>query len=577
MASPVPLRTTPGRPPRLVALGILGALACSSGGGTGPTPTTTVSCETPTVIALAPGAHRVIDPTSSKGCVRISASGAVSEYLVALVSGAGAVSEGGVSGTYALRANAAGSFAAGAAAVPAPAPSLDLARDAAAWPTRFHLALRESEQRLAADPRTRPAVAAAPPIAAVPVVGTERLFRVCKNLQCSAFDSVTAVARVVESRVAVYLDKVVPTFDTLRQADLEDLARTFTTYHYPINAAAFGAESDRDANGVVVILLTDAVNALTTDCTNGRILGFFWGGDLLNVTGSNQAEVFYAMVPAPATGSCTSATRKATLDRIKPTLIHEFQHMINFNQRVLVRNGGSEATWLNEALSHLSEELAGRLIPNTECVGFSSCRSQYSSGNLFNAWDFLADTEAEYLVSPRGSNGTLEERGAGWLFLRYLVDQHGTDSLGGNVTRGLVQTTQVGSQNVAAVTGVDFATQVAEWMLTTYVDDLAGFTPASQRLTYSTWGFRKVFLDNCCTTNAPFARAFPTVPVVINPASFPFLQAGTLRGGSGRHFTMTVPGGTAGVDLVLSKPLSDLAWPAIDPALSPRLAVVRLR
>ena len=86
-----------------------------------------------------------------------------------------------------------------------------------------------------------------------------------------------------------------------------------------------------------IVLLTDAVNALTPDCTNGRILGYFYGGDMLNVTGSNHAEIFYAMVPAPNNGSCTGATRKNTLDRLKPTLIHEFQHMISFNQHALVR------------------------------------------------------------------------------------------------------------------------------------------------------------------------------------------------------------------------------------------------
>jgi hypothetical protein len=224
---------------------------------------------------------------------------------------------------------------------------------------------------------------------------------------------VTAVARSVGTKVAIYLDKTVPTADSLRQEDLDELARTFDTYHHPIDVAAFGSESDLDANGVVVVLLTDAVNALTPNCSNGRILGYFWGGDMLNVTGSNHAEVFYAMVPAPNSGSCTGATRKNTVDRLKPTLIHEFQHMISFNQHALVRGGPSEVTWLNEGLSHFAEELAGDStnIPNSECVGFTSCLSQYASGDLLNAWDYLSDTRRISGV-PSGSTGTLEERGA---------------------------------------------------------------------------------------------------------------------------------------------------------------------
>ena len=551
------------------------ALAACSGddGGTEPPPTDAAKCDAPAAIALSPGAHQVANPAGSGGCVRLPGASAESEYLVSLVSGAGQVTESGVSGPFALRANAAGSMAGTEAAMTAVASVVAEPRRPS-WPERFHLALRESEARLASDPGNRLPATLSPGIIAAPAVGSERLFRVCKNLSCTQFDSVTAVARSVREKVAVYLDKDVPSTDSLRQEDLDELARTFETYHHPINTGAFGSESDKDGNGVVIILMTDAVNALTPDCTNGRILGYFWGGDLLNVTGSNSAEVFYAMVPAPATATCTAASRKQVVDRIKPTLIHEFQHMISFNQHVLVRGGGSETTWLNEALSHFSEELAGRLIPSTECAGFSSCRSQYSSGNIFNAWDYLEDTEATFLVVPGKSSGTLEERGAGWLFVRWLADQFGTDSLGTNVTRALVQTSQVGAQNVSTMASTEFTTLVGEWQLATYVDDLAGFTPASTRITYTSWGFRKVFQDNCCTSGAAFPRPFPTTPVTITSSGFPFARSGTLRGGSGRLFSVTVGAGSQGVDLLLAR---EVNGPAIDPALAARFAIVRLR
>ena len=559
---------------RLTWSSLIALAACSGDdGGTEPPPPDTAKCDAPAAISLSPGAHQIVNPAPSGGCVRFPGASAESEYLVALVSGAGQVTESGVSGPYALRAGAAGSLA-GASQTAGVAAMVAAERQAPSWPQRFHLALRESESRLASAPGTRLPAARAPGIVTAPAVGSERLFRVCKNLSCTQFDSVTAVARSVSEKVAVYLDKVVPTNDSLRQEDLDELARTFTTYHYPINSSAFGGESDKDGNGVVIILMTDAVNALTPDCTDGRILGFFWGGDLLNVTGSNSAEVFYAMVPAPATATCTAASRKQVVDRIKPTLIHEFQHMINFNQHVLVRAGPSETTWLNEALSHLSEELAGKLIPNSECAGFTSCRSQYASGDIFNAWDYLENTEATFLVVSGKSNGTLEERGAGWLFVRWLTDQFGTDSLGANVTRGLVQTSQVGAQNVSTMASTEFPTLVGEWLLATYTDDLAGFTPTSLRLTYTTWGFRKIFQDNCCVSGAAFPRPFPFTPVAVNAAAFPFARSGTLRGGSGRHFSVTVGAGSQGVDLLLAR---EVNGPVIDPALAARFAIVRLR
>ncbi len=559
-----------------ITAAVLALAACGGDGGSGPSPSGQANCDAPATVTLAPGQHAVVGLAASAGCVRLpSPGGSAASYFFALVAGSGTVTQSGVSGPFALRIGDPGSVAPATASLAGPAASpilLETPEDA--WPLRFHQALRERERELSAEPGNRLPELTAGPAMAPPDVGSEKTFKVCTNLTCTQFTDVTAVARVVDQKVAVYLDKVVPTFDTLTQADLVELARTFNTYHYPINSNAFGAESDKDANGIVAILLTDAVNALTPDCTNGRILGFFWGGDLLDVTGSNKGEVFYAMVPAPATSNCTAARRKETLDRLKATLIHEFQHMISFNQHALLRNGQSEVTWLNEALSHFAEELAGRLIPNSECVGFSSCRSQYASGDIINAYDYLAETEANFMIMPGSSSGALKERGAVYLFIRWLADQFGTDSLGTNTTRALVQTSQVGAANVTAATGQDFPTLVAEWQLAVYIDDLAGFTPASARLTYLSYGYRAIFQNNCCTAGAPFDRAFPMEPVQITTASFPYIRTGTLRGGSGRHFQLTLSAGSGGADLLVSRSANG---PQVDAALQARLAIVRLQ
>ena len=59
-------------------------------------------------------------------------------------------------------------------------------------------------------------------------------------------------------------------------------------------------------------------------------------------------------------------------------LVHELQHLINFNEHVLVRRGEAEVTWLNEGLSHIEDLVAG----------------QFESGNGSNIADFLRDPEA---------------------------------------------------------------------------------------------------------------------------------------------------------------------------------------
>ncbi|HKP30614.1 MAG TPA: hypothetical protein VJU15_14480 [Gemmatimonadales bacterium] len=567
------------RPSRSVArrMACAGAffLAACGDGGSEPPPEGGANCDNPADVTLAVGQHVVADPAASTGCVTIVAqAGTEREFLISLSSGAGAVTTTGVSGPYAIRI-APHSATASAPATPQAAPRLNPRTEAV--PAAFHAMLREREHALSLQPGNRVFAPPSPPQAIPPIVGSEATFNVCRTTQCNTFDQVTATVKSVGTKVAIYQDNTVPATDPLQQADFDDLTRTFDTYHHPIDVAAFGNESDLDANGVVIILLTDAVNALTPDCTNGRILGYFYGGDLLDITGSNHAEIFYAMVPAPNSGSCTGATRENTVDRLKPTLIHEFQHMISFNQHALVRGGQSEVTWLNEGLSHFAEELGGTKIPASECVGFpgtNPCRSQYTSGDLFNAYDYLSDTEAHFLVSPNGpgSTGTLEERGAGWLFVRWLADQFGTDADGSNVTKALVGTQQQGAGNVSAVTGQPFETLIGEWQLAVYLDDLPGFTPLSNRLRYASWGFRATFANNCCGADKPFDRPFPFTPT--DASNMPFAQPGTLRGGSGTHFSLILPANAPAVDILVAR---QAGGAELDPTLDARISIARIR
>lgn len=491
------------------------------------------------------------------------------EYVVVVVSTNGQESQSGTSGTYFLRTGQPSPSSGLSALIEDRVPTL---------PEAFHTGLRQREAQLAEEvrPADRPRPfpvpgAAAPP----PVVGTQRTFKACAVLSCTSFTDVPATARYVGTKVAVYLDNAVPTADPYLPADLDELGRTFDQYHYPIDTDAFGAESDIDQNSVVIILLTDAVNALTPNCTNGRVLGFFAGGDLLpTTTGSNGGEIFYALVPAPASSGCTALSRQSAKDAVKATLIHEFQHMISFNQHVLMRQGQSERVWLNEGLSHFAEELGGRLIPNAECVPFNSCRSLYTSGDLINAYDYLEDTEAHFLVSPSSSTGTLEERGAGWLFVRWIADQFAADPiLGASVTRALVQTVLTGEANVQAVTATPMATLIPEWHLANYLDDLAGFTPTSTRISYVSWGFRQVFAQNAPPNGTVFPRAFPMTPDVITAPSS-YARNGTLRAGSGRTLRVLMPAGAAALSLQLLRNASGLA---IETSLRARFGIARLR
>lgn len=566
----------------LAAAGILAGLAIGCGGeSTGPAPnpgtlpTPSVACIGSPPLQLAVGQHLIVDPAASGGCLRLPAPGSSgARYLMVLTSASSVVSSTGVQGPYLLRASSPGIVTSG--------PSANVARrfeasqEVAQRPSaaaRFDAALREREREALAEARARGTLLAAPTVeAAPPTVGEIRQFKACTNLTCSAFGTVAATARYVGEHAAIFIDNAAPTVDSLRASDFAALGFAFDTYHYGIDTTAFGRESDIDANGMVIILMTKAVNDLTPDCTNGRVIGYFYGGDLLGGSNSNRAEIFYTLVPAPATSQCAAATRQQVVDNVKPTLIHEFQHMISFNQHSLVRAGNSEDRWLNEAMSHFAEELGGRLIPNSECTPtYTSCRSQYASGDILNAYDYLKDTEAHFLVYPGASAGTLEERGSAWLFLRWTLDQYAADTiLATATTRALVATSLTGVANITAVTNASFSTMVPQWLMATFLDDGTDLPEESTgRLRYKSWGLRSIWTNPLNQTNFP--AGFP-IPVDVITGSY--TRSGTLKGGSGRHFMISQPAQGVAIDVQV---LRNTSGDALDPALVARFGIVRIQ
>jgi hypothetical protein len=550
---------------------LLVVLACG-GGTTGPKPPDPADCTAPTVVSLGVGAYQVVDPAASRGCLRFGGASADEEYLVTLYSGTGRETETGVSGPYTVRIGAEGTVSASArlpAPPAAPVPSF-LTRPALSDPERFHLRLREREAELARTIPDAAPVAAPPGPAVAPPVGHERTFKVCANEECKTFNDVTARAMAVGQKVAIYADNSNAQFaESLLAEDYDELVTIFDRHLHPIGTAAFGPESDIDNNGVVIILVTRRVNDFTTNCAQGRIVGYFFGGDLLaNFTGSNRAEIFFVFAPAPATPQCSLLTRRAVLNQLKPTLIHEFQHMISFNQHRLVRGGNQEQTWLNEGLSHLAEDLAGQLIPNEDCPHASSCRGLFATPNLLNVHSFLRQPESHALVFERRHTGTLPERGAGFLFVRWLLDRYGHGTNGFGFTRSMVMTDRLGQANVEAVTGQPMPRLVGEWLASLYLDNLDGFADPSGRLNFATWNFRAV-MGNPANSQL-FPGGFPLHPDVVTEQ---LVRSGTLRAGTGRHLLVR-PGGVAR-DLLLTGGPGVTLQP--DRALEARVIVVRTR
>lgn len=487
-----------------------------------------------------------------------------------LFSGSGLETKTGVAGPYTFQIGNAGDVSvAGANRTPGADVWVAPAQEVESAAAQFDAELRRREAALqVGQPQGAPSAPAGP--AAAPTVGETRTFQVCSTSSCSQTTTVNATARAVGQTVAIYADDANPQFaDTLRVEDYDEMVTVFDTHLYPIGTSAFGTPSDIDNNGVVLILISKRVNDFTTNCVDGRVIGYFFGGDLLTTfAGSNKAEVFFTYAPAPAAGNCSTITRRTALNQLKPTLIHEFQHMISFNQHRLIRSSSQEETWLNEGLSHLAEDLAGQLIPNEDCPGYSSCRSQFATGNVSNAYSHWLDPTRYALVFGESSNGTLQERGAGFLFTRWLLDQFGSGENGFTLTRALVGTNRLGQENIEAVTGQGFALLAGQWLLTSYADDLPGLVEPSGKLAYDTWDFRTVM--NNPANSGLFSGGYSLRPEIVNSAAS---RTGELKGGSGRYFLLR-PGGSA-KELLLSGPSGSTNQP--EQELLARLAVLRIK
>ena len=146
---------------------------------------------------------------------------------------------------------------------------------------------------------------------------------------------------------------------------IDALAAAYEERVWPADTSAFGAPTDVDVNGRILVLLTHELGA---HLDGGWLIGYFGNGDLLRARdlsagcsdgGSNHAEIVYLNdVQNGAANGWSAADLEATL--FPETLAHEIQHLLNLGHRCVERRCSSaEDTWINEALSKLAEDLAG--------------------------------------------------------------------------------------------------------------------------------------------------------------------------------------------------------------------------
>jgi hypothetical protein len=286
------------------------------------------------------------------------------------------------------------------------------------------------------------------------------------------FVELTATARAVGVHSVFFVDD---TNTSVSPEQVQQLLENFEDIIYPRDVQFFGEESDVNDDGRTTFLITSLLN----DGNDGRrVVGFFFSGDLLprnaNRPFSNEQEILYVAAP----------TAPFSLNLIQATIAHEFQHLINFNQKSLQRQDEddppTEEVWLNEALSHLAEDLTGFSEDGDDLVNIVQ---------LYLSEVHRVSLTGAYIT---GVEDTLQRRGAGYLFLRYLFEQTGgatysqtdpevlIDNGGITFLRQLETSPQTGIENIrAALREVDnpfqqaadpFREAFANWVVALAID-----------------------------------------------------------------------------------------------------------
>lgn len=364
----------------------------------------------------------------------------------------------------------------------------------------FHGGLRAFERRLLQRglSRARGRTGDGRLFAGPPLLGSQRQFWVINDSEApndgtverGDFDRVTATLRFVGVHTLLYVDNAAPA-GGLTEQDIQRLGEVYDQLLYEANLDFFGDASDVDGDAQVAILLSPTVNALTARGSDGFVVGFFFGLDIFGPSTpncdecefSNGMELLYGIVPDPDGQFSDARTTERVVELLPGVATHETQHLINFNWKVLENDlAFLETLWLSEAEAHMAEEFSGDLV---DAVGDMSLADQLYEPNFGRAARYL-EAPQDFSLTTVDGGGDLGERGAGWLFMRWIADQYGDFIL-----RKLTQAAPFGVENVEAQTGEPFFRLFADWSVAVWADD-QNIPNLSRRYTFPKWPLRSI-------------------------------------------------------------------------------------
>lgn len=297
-------------------------------------------------------------------------------------------------------------------------------------------------------------------------------------------------------------------------------------------------DQELDGGGRILMLFSPKVNDF------GRVNGFVWFGDFYprsHCAGSNESQIFYAIVPTDPVPGFGSGTIDGWYRAIRSTVIHEVKHITSGAERFSRGALFMEESWLEESTARIAEEIWGRGVFGYKQGGatkyseslYCEVRPQWPECGdppliMWKHFGALADfMEETNHLSPLGriDESDWSFYGSGWSLVRWVIDHFAASER--EFLRALIgESESSGVVNLVERAGADFAEILVPWSLSLYWPYATG-----PHLSHPSWDLHDIFGGLHGDFPDLFPSSYPLMGWKMESPSFT-LDVGRLSGGS---------------------------------------------
>jgi len=305
---------------------------------------------------------------------------------------------------------------------------------------RLHLRLRAQDAALAREAGyrllpSRPANTLARVVA--PAASPPKMvFEVTAGSTCAATPGNKKTGILVHENddLAVYQDSTQRVTKPVTEALAQQLTAYFSAYVKDMIPQYWGAVSDVDGNGKIILFASPRVEA--------DVAAFVWSGDFYppeTCAASNEKELMYMSTDLILDMGAEDPSYQAL-----ETLAHETKHVVSLYNRIAAsrRLGGDQfhPGWIEEGTAEISGEISSRLAwaatggpalnepvdrPAFQQTGSITPENYGVAIRLARMVWYLSSQPNGLVVVPSGAAGGSSLYASGWAFHRWLGDAYG--------------------------------------------------------------------------------------------------------------------------------------------------------